>query len=276
MSTIISAAEAEKLIQTSQDLVILDCRGDLNDKEAGWRLYQTAHLPGALFLDGEKDLSAPVVEHGGRHPLPAIGSFSAKLEDCGLSNHSTVLAYGLYAPRLIMMLHLIGVTKTYLLDGDFAAWQQAGFPVTAEMNQPRPGRLVPEINQDLLVEMAEVKSKLANPLVRLIDSRAPERYRGDVEPLDRIPGHIPGAENYFWQQSFDEKGFLKSLEQLQDQVKSLNLKDQEEKILYCGSGITAAFNYLVFHNLGIKCRVYAGSYSDWVSYPDNPVNTLQK
>jgi len=276
MQIIISATKANSILENTKDLVIFDCRGDLNDKESGLKHYHAAHLPRAIFLDGEKDLSDQVSEHGGRHPLPQIERFVQKLRESGVNDTSTIIAYGLYAPRLIFMLNLIGLTQVHLIDGGFDSWTKSNYPTSNKTDQPQTGNLVPRFNNDLLVLMPEVLAKLDNAQTRLIDSRAPERYRGEVEPLDRIPGHIPGADNYFWQSNFDDAGFVKSDEELQNQLAAINLKPDEEKILYCGSGITAAYNYVVFNDLNIKCRMYAGSYSDWVSYLENQVRTSQK
>ncbi len=275
MNVFISVVEAGSLYQKG-NLCVLDCRGDLNDHELGHRQYGESHLPTAQFVDGERDLTGALAEHGGRHPLPDLEIFAKKMELAGLSDNSIVLAYGLYAPRLIFLLNLIGINDCFVLDGGFLAWQQAGMSIEKAAIQPVAGKIETKINNQILVTMSEVKTKLYNPQTRLIDSRAPERYRGEVEPLDKIAGHIPGADNYFWQSNFDSNGFLKSEEELKAQLQPLNLQTEQEKILYCGSGITAAYNYLVFKKLGITSRVYAGSYSDWLSYPDNRVETLKK
>lgn len=275
MNVFITAAEADGLYPNG-NLRVLDCRGDLNDHELGRKQYGEGHLPYAQFVDGEKDLTGVLAEHGGRHPLPDLKIFTRKMELAGLCGDSTVLAYGLYAPRLIFLLNLIGINDCFVLDGGFLAWQQAEMSIEKSAIQPLAGKIETKINNQILVSMSEVKTKLYNPQTRLIDSRAPERYRGEVEPLDKIAGHIPGADNYFWQSNFDSNGFLKNEEDLNAQLQPLNLQTEQEKILYCGSGITAAYNYLVFKKLGITTRVYAGSYSDWLSYPDNQVGTLKK
>jgi len=269
-------AQAAKQLYLQNSLSVFDCRGDLNDHLAGTRQYCEGHLPNAIFVDGEKDLTGSLAEHGGRHPLPDLELFAKKMEQAGLHDNSIVLAYGLYAPRLIFMLNLIGLDKCYLLDGGFLAWEKADMKIDTAVYLPEAGKLTIKLNSQILVLMAEVKSKLNHKQTKLIDSRAPERYRGEVEPLDKIAGHIPGAANYFWQSSFNTEGFLKSDSELNLQIKSLNLEPNQENILYFGSGITAAYNYKKKKKMGIATRVYAGSYSDWLSYPDNRVETSEK
>lgn len=256
------------------NLRIIDVRSSLMDHGYGAQKYAEGHLPNATRLDLETDLSGPKGEHGGRHPYPSTAQIKEVFERAGVSDHTHVVAYddagGMFAARVWWLLKYIGHEDVCLLDGGIQAWLEAGFSLeTAARNFPR-GQITVHEKPELLASVQEVRTVKGRNDVLLIDARAPERYRGEVEPIDRIPGHIPGAINRPFGQNL-ENGKFKDLEALKAQYQDLT--GQEEKILYCGSGVSAAHNALVFHELGILHRLYAGSYSDWVSYPEHAVET---
>lgn len=259
------------------DMVIVDCRFQLGQPEAGYQAYLEAHIPGAVYLDLEQDLSGPVGPHGGRHPLPDNDAFVRTLRKAGIGNDSRVVAYddqgGAMASRLWWMLRYMGHESVYVLEEGFHSWQQAGFPVTAERNVVVPAYFEPNPQPDMIVDAAQVKAKLRKEGVVLIDSREAPRYRGETEPIDASAGHIPGAANLFWKENLAADGIWKTAEQLRERFAS-HAKDTEEIIVYCGSGVTACPNVLALTEAGFTgVKLYAGSWSDWISYEGNPIAT---
>ncbi|NHN32001.1 sulfurtransferase [Paenibacillus agricola] len=259
---------------TDEHIVIVDCRFTLGQPEAGRRAYMADHIPGAVYLDLEQDLSALITEHGGRHPLPNWELFAARLGASGINHASTVIAYddqgGAMASRLWWMLHYLGHTKAYVLDGGYAKWKQAGYPTTDEPPVANATLFNAIPQEEMLVGMEELKGSLGRPGTVLVDSREELRYLGVEEPIDRVAGHIPGAKSYFWKQSLDEQGKWKDGEAQKERF--ADLADAEELIVYCGSGVTACPNVLALMEAGFtKVRLYSGSWSDWISYKGNPV-----
>lgn len=259
----------------NKDVKIVDCRFSLSKPDEGERLYKESHIPGAYFFDLEKQLSAPVSKHGGRHPLPDIEKFRREIEKAGIENTKTVVAYdggeGAFASRFWWLLTYIGHDKVYVLNGGFKGWVEAGYPTTKEVPKPESAQYKVSIRKEMLATYEEIKEIVANkkksPI--LIDSREKARYLGKEEPIDKIPGHIPGAMHKFWAEGL-ENGFFKGSE---EQKKRFAELDQKEPIIvYCGSGVTATPNYIALKMAGYQnVKLYAGSYSDWVSYSDNPV-----
>lgn len=254
---------------------IVDCRFNLSKPEEGERLYRESHIPGAFYFDMDKQLSAPVEEHGGRHPLPDLGKFQKDLEQAGIDNTKTVIVYdhgGMpFSARFWWLLTYLGHEHVYILNGGFQEWLAAGYPVTQTVPDAEPAQFHACIQTSMLAgydEVRQVALGKENPAV-LIDSRAPERYRGETEPLDRKAGHIPGAFNKFWEEGLVGGSFKSPEEQEQ---RFAELDKEEEIIVYCGSGVTATPNYLALKLAGYQnVKLYAGSYSDWVSYEENPV-----
>lgn len=252
-------------------VVIVDCRFSLADPELGHKQYQESHIPGAYYLDLNRDLSSPVERHGGRHPLPNPTELAEKLAAIGVNfQESLIVAYDdsrfAFAARLWWLLRYLGHDKVALLDGGFAGWQAAGYPITDALPMPpRPGKFVPDVRSHLVIDIDTVKARKDLPEVVLVDSREPDRYRGDREPIDPIAGHIPGAVNYPWQQVTDEQGYLRPTEEQQRRWE--DLKDAEEIMVYCGSGVTACVNLFSLEISGLPTgKLYAGSWSDWCSY----------
>ena len=251
------------------NIVIIDCRFALAQPQLGQQQYQQGHLPGAFYLDLNQDLSSPVQQHGGRHPLPDIEQFTAKLGAMGVhSGETLVIAYEdsrfAFAARLWWLLRYLGHTPVALLDGGFSQWQQLAYPVTTEMPQAQPQPFIPHIQSEMVVDIETVKARKDLPNVMLVDSRDRDRYLGHHEPIDPIAGHIPGAVNFPWKDVSTETGQVKQTEQGQRWAEG---QTAEEIIVYCGSGVTACVNLWSLELAGIKTgKLYAGSWSDWCSF----------
>lgn len=251
-------------------VVIVDCRFSLADPKLGQQQYQTSHIQGSHYLDLNLDSSSPVGEHGGRHPLPNPNDLAHKLATIGVNFQETlVVAYDdsrfAFASRLWWLLLYLGHNQVAVLDGGFSKWQEAGYPVTDMIPQPQIATFTPQIQTQKLVDIEAVKLKKDLPQVVLLDSRESDRYRGEREPIDKIAGHIPGAVNYPWLEVTDSSGYL--ISPLEQRKRFLKLENAEEILVYCGSGVTACVNLLALEIAGIHTgKLYAGSWSDWISY----------
>ncbi|WP_206831409.1 sulfurtransferase [Alicyclobacillus fructus] len=260
---------------TSDEVVIFDCRFQLSDPEAGERAYREGHIPGAYYLHLERDLSSPRAQHGGRHPLPDWNRFAARLSACGVRPHATVVVYdageGMAARAWWLMRH-IGLEDVRMLDGGWKRWTREGRPVTSEVPAPRPGAVEIRLREGEIADMREVRQGAQEGRLVLVDARSPERYRGDVEPIDPKAGHIPGAINHPWEQGLGEDGTWRSPEEQRARFGELAACGKPI-VVYCGSGVTACSTLFAMELAGISAKLYPGSWSDWVSYPDNPVAT---
>lgn len=258
------------------DLVIVDCRFVLGQPESGRAAYEESHIPRAVYLDLEQDLSSPIAEHGGRHPLPDLDHLAKRLGQSGIQSNSRVVIYddqgGAMASRLWWLLKYTGHEEAYILDEGFTAWKNASYPVTNEQPVVIPVIYEANLKPDRLVSVDEVREASLHGSNVLIDSREPRRYAGVEEPLDIKAGHIPGAVNYFWKGVLDDSGQWKSAEALREHFSGI--PQDTEIIVYCGSGVTACPNVLALEEAGYSnVKLYAGSWSDWISYPENPVAT---
>ncbi|WP_054957003.1 sulfurtransferase [Paenibacillus dakarensis] len=258
------------------DIIIVDCRFTLGQPDAGRISYEKAHIPHAVYLDLDKDLSSPVSTHGGRHPLPDMNVFADTVGRAGIDKDKRVVIYddqgGMIASRLWWMLKYTGHPSVYVMDEGFTAWSQANFPVTAETPVVIPVRYEAELQPAMLVDVDTVKQISSNGSAYLIDSREPRRYEGLEEPIDPVAGHIPGAVNFFWKDLLDDQGHWISSEAIQERFAAVP-KDNDV-IVYCGSGVSACPNILALDEAGFgKVKLYGGSWSDWVSYEENPVAT---
>ncbi|NQX44043.1 sulfurtransferase [Paenibacillus tritici] len=269
---------------------IVDCRFTLGQPEAGRDSYEEEHIPGAVYLDLKLDLSSPEREHGGRHPLPDPEVLAARLSKLGIGNDSRIVAYddenGMNAARLWWLLRYLGHEQVFILEGGFSAWKAEKYPVTDHQPVRVPSTFVPNVQPQMLAGYEEVRSVSqrtlkdeANPsaansssaLPVLVDSRSNDRYLGQNETLDPVGGHIPGAVNFFWKDTQNADGSFKSADELAEHFAGLP-KDREI-IVYCGSGVTACPNVLALEKAGFKnVRLYAGSWSDWISYEENHRN----
>lgn len=266
---------AGEIEENNKELVIVDTRFNLGNPKEGHEHYLAGHIPTAVYVDLDKHLSAQVGKHGGRHPLPNIDALAKKLGELGISHDSTVVIYddqgGMIASRLWWLLHYIGVTNAAVLDGGWKKWTSENRSVTTVTLEPLQKTFRPQINPNWeWVDHEEVKNKLYHSDTILIDSREHPRYLGEVEPIDSAAGHIPGAKNYFWKDVLNEDGSWKEREELITHFSKVPLT--KEVIVYCGSGVSACPNILALTEAGYSnVKLYAGSWSDWISYPENPV-----
>jgi thiosulfate/3-mercaptopyruvate sulfurtransferase len=251
---------------------VADCCFTLGQPDAGRARYEAGHLPGAVYLDLERDLSGPRGERGGRHPLPEPGALATRLGGLGIGDASFVVAYddsGMYASRLWWLLRWLGHDGVAVLDGGVGAWIEAGGRLeTAEAAHP-PATFTPRPRPELVARAEDVRDRPSG--TALVDSRAPVRYAGANEPIDPVAGHIPGAINHDWAEALAPDGRFKGAEAQRARFAGL---EGEEAIVYCGSGVSACANLLALEVAGLPgARLYPGSWSDWVSDPENPVAT---
>lgn len=271
--TVIDAATLAQHLE-DPDWVIVDCRFDLGDTAAGRRSYTQAHIPGAVYAHLDDDLSGPPVTDHGRHPLPTPAALTALFGRLGMDERKQVVAYdslnGGIAARLWWMLRYMGHAATAVLDGGWAAWEAAGLPVRGGVEGHAPALFTGHPRREWLVTVDEVATR---PL--LIDSRDPQRYRGELEPIDPQPGHIPGAINHFFQDNWGAEGRYLPPEEIRARLTAvLGEITPEAATFYCGSGVTACANLLAMAHAGLgNGRLYAGSWSEWSSDPQRPIAT---
>ncbi len=252
------------------DYIIIDCRYDLFDKELGAREYGESHIPGAFFLHMEKALTGKVESHGGRHPIPKPERFMEAMNSVGLSPEKTVIGYdndGSGASRLWWLLNYYGHKNVRILNGGYPLWVESGFPVTKEVPEPKKGSFVPVVNEQILTGVEDLKK--LEPGSKIVDSRARERYLGNVEPIDFKAGHIPGAINIPYTEAIEGKALFKKKEELEKIFGPAG----KTPVVYCGSGITSCVSFVALKTIGKNPKLYAGSWSDWISYEENDVAT---
>ncbi|MDV2994372.1 MAG: 3-mercaptopyruvate sulfurtransferase [Chroococcidiopsis sp. SAG 2025] len=252
-------------------VAIADCRFSLADPQLGQQQYQSSHIPGAYYLDLNRDLSSPVGQHGGRHPLPNVTELAVKLSAMGITSQTTVVAYDdsrlAFAARLWWLLRYLGHERVTVLDGGFQGWLAAGYPATSDLPIAKAGEFIPKMQLGQVVDVNVVKARKDLTGVALVDAREGDRYRGEREPIDPVAGHIPGAVNYPWQEVTDDRGYLKPISEQQQRWK--DLESSSEIIVYCGSGVTACVDLLSLELAGFSTgKLYAGSWSDWISYSE--------
>lgn len=272
---------AETLLARIDDprWIVFDCRHDLMQPDAGERAYRAAHLPNARFAHLDRDLSGPKASGDGRHPLPTRDAFAAFLANAGVNDDSIVVGYdasnGLYAARLWWLVRSIGHADVAVLDGGLAAWQAAGGAMTDAIPTPARGsiRIGPSLTK--VVGTDDVVANLSTNDRLVVDARAPERYRGDVEPLDPIAGHIPGAINHPMAASLQADGRFKDAATLRaDLDRVFAGREPESVVQSCGSGVTACHNLLAMELAGLPgAALYPGSWSAWVADRGRPVAT---
>lgn len=258
------------------ETLVVDCRHVLAEFTMGRRLYEESHVPGAFFAAVEEDLSGVKTGTNGRHPLPDPKAFAEFLRGLGANDTTQLIAYDagadMFAPRFWFLTRWIGHDAVAVLDGGFAAWTDLGFPVTAELSRPaRRGDLTVRLRPEYIVDAAYVHEHLEDPRMRLLDARARERYSGEVEPIDPVAGHIPGAANRWFKENFGPDGRFKSPTELRAEFERAGL-DPQRTVHQCGSGVSAAASHLAMEHAGLAgSRVYNGSWSEWVADPSRPV-----
>ncbi|GAB5520124.1 MAG: sulfurtransferase [Rhodothermales bacterium] len=271
---LITPAEAAALIE-ALNVVFVDTRFRLADTDYGRRSYAEAHIPGAVYAHLDEDLSGTII-HGetSRHPLPVIADFAETLGDWGIGNATQVVVYddlgGAIAGRLWWMLRWLGHEPVAVLDGGWPIWLEGGFPTTDVPPRHETQTFIAHEQAHLVATMAEVRGRLNDRSLYIMDARAPKRYAGLEEPLDPVAGHIPGAENRFFKDNLGENGAFRLSEVLRERFAGMG--EASEVICYCGSGVTAAHNALAMVHAGLPMpRLYAGSWSEWITDPSNPI-----
>ena len=266
---LVSADELGRLLRDHSDLVVADVRWYL-DGRSGRSAYEHGHIPGAVFVDLERDLAGPVTARTGRHPLPAPEAFAAAMEALGITDESSVVAYddagGSIAARLWWMLQATG-RDAAVLDGGLHAWSGPlesgpGLPTGSTRAGSLSARPWP-------AELLADADLVGSGRVALVDARAAERYRGEVEPVDRRPGHIPGARNLPWTDNLAADGRFRAAAELRERFAGPAVG--EDVVVYCGSGVTACHDLLALEVAGLgRGRLYPGSWSEWSADPDRP------
>ncbi|WP_010651845.1 sulfurtransferase [Oceanobacillus massiliensis] len=275
MTNLISVSRLKRRLENNlNNTVLVDVRFKLDDPDAGRKMYLSSHLPGAVYMDLNKDLSGRAEKHGGSHPLPDMDLFASKIGNIGIDNDTTVVIYDqgddMFAARLWWLLEAIGHDKVYILEGGYKGWVEEGNQVTDELPTLEPKEFRADIHTGNIADMQEVKEKIKTNSALLIDSRSRERYLGETEPLYSMAGHIPGAKNYFWKDVFSSDGTWKKADALEEHFSQLP-KDGEI-IVSCGSGVSACPNILALKAAGFSnVKLYPGSFSDWISYDENEV-----
>ncbi|WJM97801.1 sulfurtransferase [Pseudomonas defluvii] len=270
---------AERLEQPK--LVVLDCRFALDDVDYGQRSYAGGHIAGAHFADLERDLSGPVVKGvSGRHPLPQPGRLIERLQSWGVDNDSDVVLYddgpGAFAARAWWLLAWLGKRSgVYVLDGGLKAWHAAGLPLSLDPAEKREGHFSGKPDQAMLVSAQQLNKRLGSPELTLLDARALPRFRGEVEPIDPVAGHIPGAQCAAFTDNLGADGRFLPAEQLRQRFAAvLGTRQPENLVAYCGSGVTACHNLFALCLAGYPlATLYAGSWSEWITDPQNAVAT---
>jgi thiosulfate/3-mercaptopyruvate sulfurtransferase len=276
--TLVSPEELASQL-ANPELVVVDCRFDLRDPGAGERAYQAGHLPGAFYAHLERDLYDMGRTGRGRHPLPEADAFCATLTRWGVTPRHQVVAYdandSAHAARLWWMLRLLGHERTAVLDGGLAGWVARGYALDAAVPRARPGaKYTARFDVRAMASTAVVAARMASGGGKLVDARAGERFRGEIEPIDRVPGHIPGAVNRPFMQNLGPDGRFKSPGVLLEEFRAVLGDSPPGEILHmCGSGVTACHNLLAMEYAGLRgARVYPGSWSEWISDPSRPVS----
>ena len=270
---LVEADDLRARLARGERMTLLDVRGSITGPP-GRPQHEAGHVPGAVFVELETELSGTPGE-GGRHPLPDPAAFQAAMRAAGVDDDVPVVAYdgatSLYAARLWWLLTDAGHPDVRVLDGGFAAWTAGGYPVeTGPSPEATPGGFVARSGQRDRVDVDQI---VAEPdAFTLVDVRAAERYRGEVEPMDPVAGHIPGAVNRPAAQLLDEDARFRPATEVAAAYAGV-----DAPVLYCGSGITAAQALLALESAGIEgARIYPGSWSDWISDPQRPAATGAK
>ena len=278
MTRLVSTQELSRHLDDPK-WVVFDTRHDLMDHAKGRRAYDAGHIPGAYFLDTENDLAGVKTGKNGRHPLPDVDAFAAKMNERGVGPGVRVVVYddigGNFAVRLWWLLRWLGHDDVALLDGGLPLWQKEGRPMTRETPAPRPGNFVPRPHLGDTVDVHFVERFREDPSVKLIDARNAERFAGQNETIDPVAGHVPGAVNRFWQKNLGPDGRFKDPEELRAEFLDLLASNAPgEAVHMCGSGVTSCHNVFAMELAGLPAgRLYPGSWSEWCADSSRPVAT---
>lgn len=276
-TTLISVEELTEILD-DKNLAILDCRFSLAKPDQGRKDYLKQHIPGAIYAHLDEDLSADRIKgKTGRHPLPTPEAFARVVSRWGIDEQVQVVVYddsgGAFAARAWWMLRWVGHERAALLDGGWQAWLAAGKPTKSDDQTRTPRIFVAKQRPGLVVEADSIQDQLAAPAFFLVDSRSPERFRGEQETLDPVAGRIPGAVNSPHTQVIGPDGFFRSKDELNTHFKRLlGGKPASDAVFYCGSGVSATQNLLALAHAGLgQARLYPGSWSEWITDPNRPI-----
>jgi thiosulfate/3-mercaptopyruvate sulfurtransferase len=265
--------------ELGREWLVVDCRFDLQNEQWGRDQYLAAHIPGAVYASLSHDMAGAKTGTNGRHPLPAIDALSATLGHLGITRGTQVVAYdqdsGMYASRLWWLLRYAGHDAVAVLDGGWARWIREGRPTRSGEETRTTAVFVAAPRPEMRIDVDEVNAQLGNAKTLLVDARAPERYEGQSEPIDRVPGHIPGAVNHHYRLNAAEDFRLLPPETLRETfLEVLGSHEPSQAVMYCGSGVTACHNLLAMTHAGLPgARLYAGSWSEWSADPARSVAT---
>ncbi len=276
--TTLISAEALRAQLAPAEWVVLDCRFDLADPAAGRRAFDRGHIPGARHADLNRDLSAPVSESSGRHPLPEPAQFAQTAGAWGIGAHTQVVVYddnnASFASRAWWLLRWIGVPNVAVLDGGWAAWRAAGGAADTAPPPARPAQLLrPDVRPGWVLSTAQVAAALSSCDQVLLDARAAARFAGEVEPIDPVAGHVPGARNHPFTLNLQPDGrLLPAAELRRHWLTFLGATPASKLISMCGSGVTACQNLLALEVAQLPgAALYAGSWSEWIRDPTLPI-----
>ena len=262
---------------TDRAFAIVDCRYKLDDEPWGEREYAARHIPGAVYAHLGHDLSGPKTGTNGRHPLPDPHTLAHTFGRIGIASGMQVVAYdqdsGMFASRLWWLLRWLGHDASAVLDGGFAKWTAEMRPTTSGEERRAPASFEAAPRPHMVVDAGAVQRVIDSRGSRLVDARAPERYRGNTEPIDRVGGHIPGAANHFYQWNLDEHGTFRTPAELRERMRmAIGDTPPDRVISYCGSGVTACHNLLALEHAGLTgAKLYPGSWSEWSADPRRPI-----
>jgi thiosulfate/3-mercaptopyruvate sulfurtransferase len=292
------AAPLSRNAAADSDWTVLDCRFDLPRPDWGASAYAAGHVPNALYAHLDRDLSGPITQGSGRHPLPSLGRLAETFGRWGIDDDVQVVAYdqgnGAFAARLWWLLRWAGHQKVAVLNGGFAAWQQAGLPTETAPGARQPRTFSPRPADTAVVSTAELErmlsaGELATGASVLVDARGADRFAGENETIDPVAGHIPGARNHPFVRNVDAKGRFLPVGELRERWQGTlgsralgggtlgaagvtDATDAKRAIAMCGSGVTACHNLLALEIAGLRgARLYAGSWSEWIRDKARPV-----
>jgi thiosulfate/3-mercaptopyruvate sulfurtransferase len=277
---ILFSAQELHALQASGDCLLVDCRFVLADPDAGYKAYLAAHIPAAVYAHLDDDLSSPMTGDSGRHPLPDSDSFAAFLGRIGWQPGVILAVYdnvgGAIAARLWWLMKYFGHDGSAMLDGGIAAWQAAGYQLESGIVNVKPMPVIDfTLREELAVSASELVGKLEGDQIVLADARDRERFAGQVEPIDRVAGHIPGSVNYPYTLNLTSNDDFKPVADIREGLRTLTENQPSRDLVHmCGSGVTACHNIFAAELAGIKeSQLYVGSWSEWIQDASRPVKT---
>ncbi len=275
--TLISTNELKNILN-APDTVIIDCRFSLADTGAGYRDYLASHIPNAHYAHLDRDLSSEVIRgKTGRHPFPNVEVFAKKCGEWGIDENAQVIVYdhggGGIAARLWFLLKWLGHEQVAVLDGGWKHWLGQKMPVSDNIPLPSQKVFHPKEKTDALVSVKAIERMINDEEFLLIDSRAAERYSGEIENIDPIAGHIPSAVSAPFMENLNENGIFRSKNEIKERFKKIVKSHPIERtVFYCGSGVTACHNLLALHHIGISnAKLFPGSWSEWIANGKRPI-----